>query len=137
MTGPGESILDYGSGKGLLKSGINGQRDVREYDPCIEGKDATPEPADLVVCTDVLEHIEPECTADVLKELRRLSLGCALFSIHLKPAKKFLADGRNAHINLKSPEWWVEQVEPLFWVRDKHISEYELILILLPRKLNA
>ncbi len=66
-----EDILDYGCGKGTLGQCMNIA--IKEYDPCIEGKDTPPEPADLVVCTDVLEHIEPDFLDDVLDDLRRLT----------------------------------------------------------------
>src|SRR5262245_33373426 len=55
------SVLDYGCGKGHFKTEMRrrGLDDlVREYDPAIEGKDGEPDHADLVICTDVLEHIE-------------------------------------------------------------------------------
>src|SRR5438046_383660 len=47
------TVLDYGCGQGRLKASLGDC--VTEYDPCIDGKDADPKPADLVVCTDVLE----------------------------------------------------------------------------------
>src|SRR5688572_8095812 len=59
-----ETVLDYGCGKGQLRQRVG--ECVAEYDPAVPGKDADPEPADLVVCSDVLEHIEPENLNDVL-----------------------------------------------------------------------
>src|SRR5262245_55345835 len=53
------SVLDYGCGKGTLAKVLVGYN-VAEYDPAVPGKDGRPQPAELVVCTDVLEHIEPE-----------------------------------------------------------------------------
>lgn len=47
------SILDYGCGKGELKTRLP-TLPIHEYDPAIPGKDTKPEPADLVICTDVL-----------------------------------------------------------------------------------
>src|ERR1043166_2805724 len=62
------TVLDFGSGKGALRSEIRKHGcsvlgfSTSEYDPAIPGKDIVPEhPFDLVVCTDVMEHIEPEC----------------------------------------------------------------------------
>ena len=79
-------ILDYGCGKGLLKNTLVWP--IREYDPAIPGKDAPPEPADLVACTDVLEHIEPECLEHVLNDLQRLTREIAFLNIATRPAKK-------------------------------------------------
>lgn len=108
------NMLDYGSGKGSLKDALPRDFTVAEYDPAIPGKDGTPEPADLVVCIDVLEHIEPEYLDAVLDDLVR----CAKIAVYLvadcKPAKKFLPDGRNAHLIVELPSWWLERLEKRF-----------------------
>src|SRR5690348_9815155 len=67
-----KTILDYGCGKATM-SGHLGGYDVREYDPDIEGKEALPDPADLLVCTDVLEHIEPDLLDGVLDHFQALA----------------------------------------------------------------
>jgi hypothetical protein len=108
------SILDYGCGQGRLKAALD--EGVREYDPAIMGKDDEPEPADLVVCTDVLEHIEPDCLDDVLMHLRKTVKKRMLFAVSLRPAEKTLADGRNAHLIVESAEWWLERLAPYFRV---------------------
>ena len=101
-------ILDYGWGKQTLK-GILPY--VRGYNPCIPGLDDEPFPADIVVCTDVLEHIEPDCLDAVLDDLRRVT-GSALFAtVATGPAKKILPDGRNAHLIQRPYDWWL----PKFW----------------------
>lgn len=102
-----ESVLDYGAGKGALKSALVG-RDVREYDPAVPGKDARPSSADLVVCTDVLEHVEIECMRDVLQDIVSLADKSVLLSISCRVGQKRLADGRPAHITVRSAEWWAE-----------------------------
>src|SRR5690606_11016906 len=84
--------------------------DVREYDPGIPGKDSRPEPADLVVCTDVLEHVEPECIDDVLSDIVGLSNRAVLLAIACRGSQKLLADGRSAHILVRSPDWWQEKL---------------------------
>jgi len=92
-----ESVLDYGCGKGSFVT--NGWRVfgtgpvLAEYDPAIPGKDTPPLPADLVVCTDVLEHIEPDCIDDVMAHIAGLSRKAVFFIISTKPAKKTLPDG--------------------------------------------
>lgn len=102
-----KSILDYGCGKGSLAAELRRSfPDVREYDPAIAGKDTAPSPADLVVCTDVLEHIEPGMVDSVLDHLQKATKKVLLFSIATTPAKKFLADGRNAHLSLHGLAFW-------------------------------
>ena len=87
-----------------------------EYDPAIVGKDQEPEPADLVVCTDVLEHIEPDYLDEVLLHLRTKVKKRLFFAISLRPAGKTLADGRNAHLIVESAEWWLDRLSPYFRV---------------------
>ena len=80
------------------------------------GKDESPRPADLVVCTDVLEHIEPEKLPFVLDDLRRCVKQIGYFVIHTKAAAKTLADGRNAHLIQKDQAWWTETLGRYFTV---------------------
>ena len=119
-------ILDYGCGQKRLERSLGFP--IRNYDPCIEGLDAPPEPADLVACTDVLEHIELDCLDDVLDDLKRVTRKVGFFVVATGPAEKFLPDGRNAHLIQEGQDWWlpkfssrfeVAQVNPLdrgFWV---------------------
>lgn len=101
----GGSVLDYGCGKGTLKAALS-DLDVREYDPAIPGKDAAPDAADVVVCGDVMEHVEPEFTLQVLADLCRLATRAVLVVVSCVPSRKRLADGRGAHINVKPAAWW-------------------------------
>jgi hypothetical protein len=106
------TVLDYGAGKGTLGQALMGV-DVREYDPAIRGKDAPPKPAHVVVCGDVMEHVEPECTDDVLAHACNLAERAVLFVISTREGGKLLADGRPAHINVQPPEWWWEKLRGL------------------------
>lgn len=110
------SILDYGCGKGGLKADLGDI--VAEYDvaPGL-GKDAPPEPADLVVCTDVLEHIEPEYLDNVLDHLAALSRKALFVNIACRPAKKPLPDGRNAHLIVESPACWIQRLQEKFRIK--------------------
>lgn len=102
------TVLDYGCGQGSLGRALG--EIVREYDPAIPEKSATPSPVDLVVCTDVLEHIEPACLGDVLDHLRDLSRKACFVVIATRPAQKFLADGRNAHLIVETDDYWRKQL---------------------------
>lgn len=108
------SILDYGCGRRTLEQELGFP--IQNYDPCIEGYDEPPDPADFVVCTDVLEHIEPEQLDAVLDDLKRVVRKKALFVIATRPAGKTLADGRNAHLLIKSAPWWLSQLWPRFFI---------------------
>jgi 2-polyprenyl-3-methyl-5-hydroxy-6-metoxy-1,4-benzoquinol methylase len=104
-------ILDYGCGKAVLAEKLGPAYRVTNYDPCIEGLDTPPEPHDVVMCTDVMEHVEPEFIMPVLKDIRRLTREFAFFVVSTEPAQKVLEDGRNAHISLHPPKWWLERME--------------------------
>lgn len=102
-----ESVLDYGCGKGTLAKYLQRIVPVQEYDPGVPGKDTPPaEPSDLVACLDVLEHVEPDCVDDVIRDLARL-VGKRLFVvISTKPSKRLMADGRDTHLSLHDDAWW-------------------------------
>lgn len=103
------TIVDYGAGKQTLARAIK-SRSVISYDPAIQEISTMPEPADLVVCSDVLEHVEPECVEDVLDTLQFLSLKAVFLVVATRPAKKFLADGRNAHLIQQPAKWWLARI---------------------------
>ncbi len=122
------SILDYGCGKGKLKEALGDI--VREYDPAIPGKDGEPEPADLVVCMDVLEHIEPERLDSVLEHIRCKGKWIFLV-VATRPAIKDLPDGRNAHILLRDSDWWRGKLSQTFeideWGDDPGMGFFALL----------
>jgi hypothetical protein len=123
-----ETVLDYGCGKGLLRTALDNPEWFREYDPAIEGKDARPEPADLLVCTDVLEHIEPELLDNVLDDIARCARRAAYIVVATRVAKKFLADGRNAHLIVQDAEWWKEKLSKYFFIMSANADGGEVIL---------
>lgn len=104
------TILDYGCGKATLAKSLGPAYRVTNYDPCVPGLDAAPEPHDLVVCGDVMEHVEPECVDSVLSHIRKLAKHKAFFVIGMNPAIKVLADGRNAHLSLHPVKWWHDKL---------------------------
>lgn len=110
-----DSILDYGCGKGELKARLP-DFPIAEYDPAVPGKDHAPDPADLVVCTDVLEHIEPVHLNAVLRDLARCTRRRLFFAISTVASMKTLADGRNAHLLVKPAAWWTEKLAQHFQI---------------------
>jgi len=102
------TILDYGCGKRTLEKKLGYA--INNYDPAIPGCDGTPEPADLVVCCDVLEHIEPECLDAVLDDLQRVTKNTIMLLIDTQAANKHLPDGRNAHAIIENAEWWIPKL---------------------------
>jgi hypothetical protein len=116
------SLLDYGCGsqRSLLKVLKLPEHVVYEgYDPCVPEYSTDPIPAELVVCIDVLEHIEPQLLDNVLDHLKDLCDPYGLFTIHTGPAAKVLSDGRNAHLTQEDISWWLPKLEQRF-----HVIEY-------------
>ena len=79
-------ILDYGCGKGLLQQNLPFA--IKQYDPAIKVHSLIPEPADIVVCTDVMEHVEPHLLENVIKHIASLTKLVAFFVIDGNEAKK-------------------------------------------------
>jgi hypothetical protein len=111
---PPVSVLDYGCGKGYLGKALPFA--IWEYDPAVAGKNESPRPADLVVCTDVLEHVEPDKIQLVLHDLARLTRQVGYFVIHTGPSSKTLADGRNTHLLQRDRDWWNQELRRYFTV---------------------
>lgn len=111
------SVLDYGCGQGTLKQALRSlvAQDVRidEYDPAVTGKEKAPEFADVVVATDVLEHIEPDRLTTVLQHLKVLARKAVFVVINSQLANKTLADGRNAHLIIEAADWWLDRFHEL------------------------
>jgi hypothetical protein len=107
------SISDYGAGKKNLLEALKSQYNVNlpylPYDPAFP-EYGPPQPADLVCCIDVLEHIEPEFLQNVLDDLKAITTNYGFFSIHTGPAVKLLADGRNAHLIQQPSSWWLPKL---------------------------
>lgn len=109
------TLLDYGSGKGTQYAEWNvqaawGGTVPTCYDPGVPGLDVKPEGRfDGVICTDVMEHIPPECVDEVFAEAIGYGRKFALFCIFTEPSRKVLPDGRNCHLTCRSERWWIEK----------------------------
>lgn len=125
-----DSVLDYGCGKSLLAKAL--KFPIWEYDPAIPGKEALPRAADLVVCTDVLEHIEPERLDFVLKDIQRCTRKLAYVVVATGPARKSYADGRNTHLIQQPRQWWESRLSKFFSIGKIFERASDLQIILLP-----
>ena len=109
-------VLDYGCGKATLGKSLKPDHQIRVhlYDPGIPELDNVPDPRDLVVCTDVMEHVEPECLDEVLDDLKRVTKNYGFIDICTVAAIQKLPDGRNAHLIVESMEWWLPKLMERF-----------------------
>lgn len=122
------TVLDYGSSSGKTMQNVKDRHWLPPcitdtcYDPFVDSFAKDPDPADFVICTDVMEHVEPECTSAVLDHIQFLTKKLAFFSISLRPANKVLSDGRNAHINQRSPEYWLRELKKRFILSEAKVT---------------
>lgn len=137
------TVADYGAGKqnllvGLKKAGVNLEA-YYPYDPVFPDY-GPPKSADLVCCIDVLEHIEPAKLDNVLEELARITTRFGFYSIHMGPAAKVLADGRNAHLIQQPASWWLPRLSQHFEII--HLQRHQMMgfgiwVIVEPRAAHA
>jgi len=109
------SLLDYGSGSGVQYMLNNLHRlwgmDVTCYDPAVSVFRKKPERTfDMVICCDVLEHLEPDEVHGAILEIDSYADKAVFASISLLPSKHVLPGGRNAHTCIKPREWWTKMV---------------------------
>ena len=114
-----KSILDYGCGQSSLIDELkdifdpNDEGNIKtfRYDPAIDGYAKLPEEkVDLVICTDVLEHIPCQDLDQVIEKI--LALGQqAIFVIATKKAREILPDGSNAHCSVYNKYWWLDMIK--------------------------
>lgn len=126
-----EDILDYGCGKSTLANNLPFK--IKQYDPAIHKYSTLPQPADLVICTDVIEHIEPEMLDEVLNHLKSLTKRKGFFTIATREAKKTLADGRNAHLIIESPLYWFKKLYEFFVVVGFQDIKGEILVVVEPK----
>lgn len=129
-----QDILDYGCGKSTLSHHL--PFSIHQYDPCVPKYSELPQPADFVVCTDVLEHIEPHLVDDVVKHLCSLVKQFGLFSVCNVAAKKNLPDGRNAHLIQANTEWWKAKIEKYVDIVEVNKDEVESVFYVKPQVLD-
>jgi hypothetical protein len=106
MTAPGDTILDYGCGKGAFaREMARHDRAVHEYDPGISGKDSQPEPADMVICTDVLPFVERDKLAATVAHIEALARKALFVAIPYHPKHKLALYPEAPHIVMLPGEW--------------------------------
>lgn len=116
------SILDYGCGWSDLVCYFwnDGKRIVHRFDPAIPRfKEMPDRQFDLILCTDVMEHIGIGDVDRVFSEMSGFSKN-AFFVISTIPAQTILPDGRNAHITLLTDGEWLN------WIKDYFGSAYKI-----------
>jgi len=114
-----QTILDYGCGEGSLKTHIEDagitDKDWTLYDPGMDKFQNLPTGKfDLVITTDVLEHVEEIMLNSVLKHLQSMTgkflyseIACYFCGAKF-PSGPYI--GQDLHINLKAPDMWAQRL---------------------------
>jgi|AACY02.5.fsa_nt_gi hypothetical protein len=120
------SLIDYGCGKAMYYSDYPFEKknlDIFLYDPYfIKYKKLPKKKYELLICTDVMEHIQKHEIEESLIKMDNYSIKNLYFSICTRPAKKILPDGQNAHVTLMSKQAWIAIIK-------KNISKEKKVYI--------
>lgn len=112
-----KTILDYGCGRGdpyrgpykVWKEWGVKWFDVWLFDPAFEAHGRPPPVGrkfDLVICSDVCEHVPEADVNEFVKTLFGYARGVVWASICTRPAKKSFSTGENLHVTIKPMQWW-------------------------------
>jgi hypothetical protein len=105
-----KTILDYGCGK--AKHHPKEWKAIK-YDPAIQDYQNKPKDKyDLVISTDVLEHIPVENLKQTIDEIFGYSNKWVFVSVCCRKAKAILPNGYNAHATIESAKWWRDLFKP-------------------------
>jgi 2-polyprenyl-3-methyl-5-hydroxy-6-metoxy-1,4-benzoquinol methylase len=114
-----ETLLDFGCGRGdayrspfKIHHQLGLPRSaVTLYDPAFRPSSALPTGKyDLVICSDVLEHLVPEETDEFITRLFGYARKAVWASHCSRPAKKFFpGTDKNLHTCVQPHEWWEEK----------------------------
>jgi hypothetical protein len=110
-----DRVLDYGCGRSNLSQSIGCKESVK-YDPAIKEYSEKPTGKfDLVICTDVLEHIPEEHLSSMITDIQSFT-DLAFYTICTRTAHTILPNGMNAHCTVKDMPWWIKLLEKHYGV---------------------
>ena len=137
-----KTLLDYGCGKGLpydkercrevdLRNPIQELCNLDSfdlYDPAYPKYNKLyNKKYDIVICTDVMEHIAEQDIDYVLKDILSHSKKTVFLNISCQPALKHFKEGKfkgqNVHVSVFDGHWWSDKVKNI-WNNFKHLKIY-------------
>ena len=148
-----ESILDVGCGRGSAMNYLRGRGDRRVYgidiaDAAVEGLDgrALVATADrlpfrdrafgCVLSTDVLEHLPADRALVAIAEMARVTRRWVVASISCRPATTRDAAGRQVHLTVRPPGWWMNEFSAHGPLAAATVNNLGLTLILEARPIR-
>lgn len=111
-----KTVLDYGGGgsdwdapnfeptNGASAKHFFGVNKVTTFEPARNQIEKLK--SDCVVCMDVLEHIFITDVPNLVDELFSLTKKLLIINVACYKAAALLPNGENAHITVRSPDWW-------------------------------
>ena len=133
-----DTVLDYGCGKNTLVPLLRERKiSAVGYDPCVPELSVHPGWADIVVCTDVLEHIEPDLLKAVILDLAVCTDRLLYCQIALRlDSSKLLPDGSNPHKIVEPWDWWRGVLHFFFEITEviHHKPGKQVLFTAKPRK---
>lgn len=151
----GETVLDFGCGPGrsallLLKAGLNVhlvditeealdaeiflhrmKSSIRFTESCLWDLPADLEPAQWILCMDVLEHIPEERLDSVLSQISSRMEKGGLLSIHLIEDQFGRTIGENLHLTIQSADWWKRKISQFFSLHAELLNDGTVLVLLV------
>ena len=129
-----KSLLDYGCGKAELykenhelgkkitSKPIDKFWNIKEltcYDPGVEKFSKIPEGTyDIVLAVDVMEHLPTQDLEWIIDNIMGYADKAVFINIACYEALKTFPNGKNLHISVHKPDWWIELIDKIWY--DKH-----------------
>ena len=125
-----QTLLDYGSGKGTLYTEEPNKlgkplhkflkiKDYTLYDPGLEEFSKLPiDTYDIVICVDVMEHLPEQDLEWIIDRIMSFGNKAIFLNIACYEALKKFPNGKNVHITVHEPEWWIDLINKIWY--DKH-----------------
>lgn len=103
-----KTALDYGCGKAQFHP-LEWSSFFTKYDPAYPLYEKKPTGKyDLVICTDVMEHIPEDSVDYIVNDLFSYAKKYLYVNISTRLADQILPNGDNAHATVKPEKWWNE-----------------------------
>ena len=123
-----KTLLDYGCGKGGLYEEENKSKlgkplhkflkikNYTLYDPGLEKFSELPTGMyDMVMCVDVMEHLPTQDLGWIIDRIMSFANKAVFLNIACYEALKKFPNGKNVHITVQEPEWWIDLVHEIWY----------------------